>query len=111
MAALCLAFDIRDINKDRGQNVRTIPVRWGAPLTYRLIDLFLVLFVILAVLVEIDKGRLAVIIALLLSALVSKLAIMGSRRFRGDWYYLGVVDGMMLVQAGLVMLFLIFFSF
>jgi 4-hydroxybenzoate polyprenyltransferase len=111
MAALCLAFDIRDINKDHRQNVMTIPVRWGKSFTYRLIDLFLVLFLILAASVELDKGRLAVLIALSLSALVTKLAIIGSRRFIADGYYLGVVDGMMLVQAGLVMVALIFFSF
>jgi 4-hydroxybenzoate polyprenyltransferase len=64
MLVLCLAFDIRDIRKDREQNVMTIPVRCGERFTYRLIDLSLILFVILALLVEVDKGRLQVIVAL-----------------------------------------------
>jgi 4-hydroxybenzoate polyprenyltransferase len=102
MAALCLAFDIRDVEKDRTQGVHTVPVQWGTWLTYRLIDGLLLVFVALALLVEVDKRRPAVGLVLTASAAATALVIRSTRRWPSEEYYLGVVDGMMLLQAVLV---------
>lgn len=102
MLVLCLAFDIRDQQKDQLQSIRTIPIRFGAKLTYYLMDGLLVLFAILALLVEWQLGRLPILIALMLSAIVTKVVIRMTTRYTSELYYLGVIDGMMVMQALLV---------
>jgi len=104
MATLCLAFDVRDIEKDRAQDIRTLPVRRGIPYTHRLIDFLLLLFVVLAVLVEAELRRPVVALALTVSAACTAAVIRLTTRQTSEEYYLGVVDGMMLLQAGLVAL-------
>jgi 1,4-dihydroxy-2-naphthoate octaprenyltransferase len=99
MLVLCLAFDLRDQHKDSLQGIRTIPVRWGAPFTYRLMDVQLILFVVFAVLVEWQLNRWLILLALLASALLTKIAIRATSQFTSERYYLGVIDGMMMVQA------------
>lgn len=102
MLVLCLAFDLRDQHKDSLQGIRTIPVRWGTLFTYRLMDVLLILFVVFAVLVEWQFHRWLMLLALLASALLTKLAVRATALFAGERYYLGVIDGMMMVQALLV---------
>jgi len=102
MLILCLAFDLRDQHKDSVQGIRTIPVRWGASFTYRLIDMQLILFVVFAVLVEWQLHRWLMLLALLVSALLTKIAIRFTAQRTSERYYLGVIDGMMMVQALLV---------
>lgn len=102
MLVLCLAFDVRDQGKDEIQGIRTVPVRWGASFTYRLIDLLLILFSVLALLVEWRLNRPLMLLALWASALLTKLAIRATTTQKSELYYLGVLDGMMAVQALLV---------
>lgn len=104
MLTLCLAFDVRDVDKDRAHGVFTFPIRWGKGFTYALIDVLLVAFVVLAALVEADKRRPAVATALAISAFCTALAVRLTKRWTSEEYYLGVIDGMMLLQAALVAL-------
>lgn len=99
---LCLAFDVRDQQKDTVQNIRTIPVRWGSGLTYRLMDALLILFVIFAIGVEWKLHRYDVLLTLCFSALLTKLSLQATQKYTSEVYYLGVIDGMMIVQASLV---------
>lgn len=102
MLILCLAFDVRDQGKDEIQGIRTVPVRWGVPFTYRLIDLLLLFFSVFALLVEWKLNRPLMLFALWASALLTKLAIRATTTRRSELYYLGILDGMMIVQALLV---------
>jgi len=54
--------------------------------------------------VEWQLHRWLMLVALLASALLTKLAVRATAQFTSERYYLGVIDGMMMVQALLVML-------
>lgn len=103
MLVLCLAFDIRDQRKDEIQGIRTVPVRWGASFTYRVIDMLLIFFSIFALLVEWQLNRPLILLALWTSALLTKIAIQATKTQKSELYYLGILDGMMIVQSLLVM--------
>lgn len=106
MFALCVAFDIRDHLADAKAGIRTLPVRLGVARSYTLARLTLVAFVALilfgpAVTHGISAGPIE--LALLASAVATWVAIELSRRVqRSTWFYLGFIDGMMLLQAALV---------
>ncbi len=107
MLILCLAFDLRDQNKDEVQGIRTVPVRWGAGFTYRLIDLMLIFFSVFALLVEWRLNRPLMLLALWTSALLTKMTIRATTMPKSELYYLGILDGMMIIQALLVALSMI----
>lgn len=104
MLILCLAFDLRDQQKDAQQNINTIPVRWGAAFTYRLMNVLLSLFAVFALLVEWQLNRPFILLALWCSALLTKHAISDTYQLNSERYCLGVIDGMMVLQAALVVL-------
>ena len=104
MFVLCLLFDIRDIEIDRRENINTIPVLLGKRESYFLAYIVLVVFIILSVLQFFyydDKG---VLIAMLLSALITFYTAELSKKTNSDFVYLAGIDGMMLLQASLVYL-------
>ena len=104
--ALCVAFDIRDHLADARAGIRTLPVRLGVSRCYALARLTLLAFAILVFFgPAVSRGRAAgpIELALLVSAIATWFAIEFSRRAaRSTWYYLGFIDGMMLLQAALV---------
>lgn len=104
MLLLCLAFDVRDQRKDQLQGIHTVPVRWGTQFTYRLIDLLLIIFSVLALLVEWELNRPLMLLALWTSALMTKMTIRATTTQKSELYYLGILDGMMILQALLVAL-------
>lgn len=104
MFVLCLLFDIRDIEIDREENIRTVAVILGKKKSYNLAYISLVIFIILSVLQFFyfdDKG---VFLAMLLSAIATFFTIAVSKKANSDFIYLAGIDGMMLLQASLVYL-------
>jgi len=105
MFVLCLLFDIRDIEIDRQEHINTVAVRLGQTNSYRLANYCLLLFVGLSLAccyVSPDYGSLT---ALLISAGVTFAAIAFTKNAHSDFVYLAGIDGMMIVQALLVVLF------
>ena len=107
MFTLCVAFDVRDHLADARAGIRTLPVRLGVGGSYRLMRLTLLAFAALVIFgPAVVRGRAtvsAVDVALVASALATWVAVEAARRLgRSTWFYLGFVDGMMLLQAILV---------
>ncbi|MEO8765648.1 MAG: UbiA family prenyltransferase [Ginsengibacter sp.] len=101
---LCLVFDIRDIDVDRNENIRTLPVLLGKGKSYFTAYILLIGFVILSLLQFFyfdDKG---ILIAMLLSAAATFFTIELTKKTNSDFIYLAGIDGMMLLQAMLVYL-------
>ena len=99
---LCLLFDIRDMNTDRAEQRHTIPVVIGEQRSFWLCYGILAIIVILSV-YELSLGRpFTYFNAMLISALATAFMVHESRKVRSDYLYLAGVDGMMLLQAGLV---------
>ncbi len=102
MFVLCLAFDIRDMHTDRLAGIRTMPVRLGSPMAYRIADLCLILFLLLSVWQLGHTGNFIFFHAMLLSAMATKWMLEKTKKSDNEYLYLAGVDGMMLVQALLV---------
>jgi 4-hydroxybenzoate polyprenyltransferase len=102
MFVLCLLFDIRDLQTDKANGIRTLPVRIGIKNAYRLADLTLLLFVLLSAWQLSRTGEFIFFNAMLLSAICTKWIMQLSKKINNDYVYLAGVDGMMLLQALLV---------
>ncbi len=105
MIPLCAAFDIRDMETDKRQQIFTLPNAIGLKNTYRLMDLFLVIFGLLAVW---QYFRYFIGLRLLnafLIILILKIVIYYSKKADSDIFYLLFIDGMMLVYAVFIWVF------
>lgn len=105
MLPLCIIFNVRDVEADRTAGVRTIPVVYGVRATIMICLFSLFLFSALAIS---DRGFSLETIALIISAIASGILILKASENRNDYFYSFWIDGMILLQAGL--LFLLMFS-
>ena len=99
---LCLLFDIRDIEIDRKENIDTLAVKAGMRKSYLLCYFLIVIFIALSVIEFIYLPDAAHLLAMLISAAATIITIEQSKRKKSDFFYLAFVDGMMLLQALLV---------
>lgn len=104
MFVLCLLFDIRDIDVDRQENRKTLPVILGKKKSYFTARLVLFLFLILSCIQYYFYPEKGVFIAMLISAAVTFFIVELSKKINSDFVYLAGIDGMMLLQALLVYL-------
>lgn len=100
MLTLCVAFDLRDLIGDARLGIRTVAVRLGVARSILLMRLALLGFVGLVALGPAAPRPIEA--ALVVSAVVTWLVVEATRRARPNGFYLGFVDGMMLLQALLV---------
>jgi 4-hydroxybenzoate polyprenyltransferase len=100
--ALALLFDIRDYSKDKTLKTYTLPVMIGIPYSKGLSLLLIFLFMALAPV----HNTAAQTLALLLSGLFSSAVIIYAHEERPEYFFLGLADGMMLLQAMLVRAFI-----
>jgi len=99
---LCLLFDIRDAEIDKKENIATLAVKLGIKNSYNLCYFLLILFVVLSVIQFMYLNETSQLIAMLISALATALAIEYTKKHTSDVVYLAGIDGMMLLQALLV---------
>ena len=101
---LCLLFDIRDIEIDRKENIKTLAVFLGKKKSYIIVYIFLILFIILSLLQFFYFDNKSILTAMLLSAAATLFAVELTKKTNSDFVYLAGIDGMMLLQAMLVYL-------
>ena len=92
--ALAVLFDIRDFTRDQVTGIFTFPVMMGIPYTKALCLTVMLLFLLLTPL-HTDPADM---LALAGSGIVSAAVIILAGEDRPESYYLGLVDGMMLLQ-------------
>jgi 4-hydroxybenzoate polyprenyltransferase len=105
MFTLCVAFDIRDMQTDLEANIFTLPNLIGLRNSYRLMDFTILLFSLLSVFQYLRYPSVTRLVGALLSALVTKWAIEYTKKHPSDRAYLGLIDGMMLLYAMLVLMY------
>ena len=105
MFILCLLFDVRDIEIDDKENIKTLAVMLGKKKSYSLSYFLLVLFVGLSVIQYFFYPQMVFLLAMLVSSVLTWVIIELTKKTNSDFIYLAGVDGMMLVQAVLVYLF------
>lgn len=99
--AITLPFDVRDLERDRKAGIRTLPMALGPSGTRWLAVGLMVAFTGLSVLNygwQLDAASLP----MALSGLLTAAALWGSDEVRGELYYVGVLDGTMILQWALV---------
>jgi 4-hydroxybenzoate polyprenyltransferase len=101
---LCVAFDIRDMQTDLEAGISTLPNLIGIKNSYRLMDIALVLFATLSVVQYFRYPSAVRLGGELVAAVVTRLVIQYSKYHPSDRVYLGLVDGMMLLYAMLVLM-------
>lgn len=104
MFTLCVAFDIRDMQTDMDAGIATLPNMIGMKGSYKVMSISMILFIIMSVVQYIRHPSLSRVVAELIVAFSVKFAIDYSRDHPSDRAYLGLVDGMMLLYALLVLL-------
>ncbi|GJM31311.1 MAG: hypothetical protein DHS20C18_03120 [Saprospiraceae bacterium] len=104
--AIALPFDIRDIKVDQYNKVKTIPTRFGIYTTKRITGVVL-LFMMGMVLLnyQIDAYSAASCVALCLSAIQVFVLVYLSDRYQHDYFFSGLIDGAMILQFILVIIF------
>jgi hypothetical protein len=104
--AITLPFDIRDMQIDRHTRVKTLPAALGVRPALALA--FAALLLMLAMVwLNVHSGFYpsAALPALGISALLSAVLTGFANRVTHDYYFTGLIDGMMIVQFGLVAVF------
>lgn len=97
--AITLPFDVRDLKIDRHTRVATLPAFLGIPLTVALSFFLLLLMMVFAGMNRYPPGVMA---ALGASAALSAALSAFSWKIEHDYYFSGLLDGMMVVQFLLV---------
>ena len=105
MFILCLLFDIRDIEIDRTETIKTLAVMWGRKKSYLLSYWLLLFFVLLSIFQYLYLPQQGFLIAMLLSSLATYIIIGITKKSNSDFIFLAGIDGMMLLQAILIYLF------
>lgn len=101
--AITIPFDIRDLALDQGAQVDTLPGIWGI-VKAKKVALAALFIMLIFVGYNYGQGTYTIenALALLLSIAISALLIFGSNPRRHDYYYTGLLDGTMIMQAVLV---------
>ena len=103
--AITLPFDIRDLEIDQHTKVTTIPKKIGISKSIYLSLVCLALMILISsYLFAIHFYTPATYLALLISFLITARLISLSPRYTHDYFYTGALDGMMILQALLVIL-------
>ncbi|MEO6684134.1 MAG: UbiA family prenyltransferase [Ginsengibacter sp.] len=105
MFVLCLLFDMRDTEIDRETGIYTFPVRMGQNRSYYLAYIVLIVFLFLSGFQFVLWGNGGILIAMILSVLVTFIIIQMTKKNQSDFIFLAGIDGMMLLQALLVYVF------
>ena len=101
---LCLVFDIRDTEVDGKENRRTIPVIMGISKAYVVCYILLIVFVLLSLVQYLKIPDIAQLNSMLISAGATFIMIKYTQKNQSDLAHLACIDGMMLLQAILVII-------
>ena len=104
MLPLCIAFDIRDMRIDRQNRIFTLPNVIGLTNAYRLINLSLLVIVALAIWQYVRYPIPHRLISAIAIALLIKVIIHYSKRYKSDRYHLLAIDGVMIIYAMLIIM-------
>lgn len=98
--AICIPFDIRDIEIDKTENIFTVSQKFGENETRWIAFLFMILNIFL-IIAEFQVGLLSekIFIALLISAIINSVLVYMSSSKRSEYFYVVLIDGTMILQG------------
>jgi len=104
IAALTIPFDIRDLFEDRQSGLKTVPVMWGEKNAYLFCQVLLAGYVVLLFLFR-NGGFTPDFFALTITAVLAGWLIFKSKWEKNEYYYFFFVDGVLLLQYLVLLLF------
>lgn len=104
ITAMAIPFDVRDLFQDRSLGLKTIPVVFGEKNAYLLCQILLFGYLILLFLYH-NNGFNHIFFALMLSILLSGWLIFRSNIKKNEYYYFFYVDGILILQYVLLVIF------
>ncbi|QDG51962.1 hypothetical protein FIV42_14805 [Persicimonas caeni] len=104
--AITLPFDVRDMNRDAQAGIYTLPMTLGVHKTRWLAVGLMLIFVGLVV-AHYGLTVSSATIPMALSGLLTAAALWPSHKVHGELYYVGLLDGTMLLQGVLVVGYLV----
>lgn len=108
--AITIPFDIRDMEDDSLTNLKTIPLKIGVANSSKLSIVLITLFLIVTIVHYTFTSQSFLIIAYLISFLTT-LYFLSSKKIKNSrFYYYGILDGTMLLQGILVILFYLIYK-
>lgn len=100
MMAICIPFDLRDLEIDAADNVSTLPHILGEKKAKRLALGFMLIFMILIILeYTMRLTNIKIFIALMISAIITLALVLMSNSKRGEYFYVAAIDGTMILQG------------
>lgn len=102
MCAICLPFDIRDMEADRQSNLKTVPLRLGEDRSWALSYWLMGASAVFSLIYHLLYGETAYALSLCLSGFISLWLLKSDRMKQSYLYHYGVVDGLLILQALLV---------
>lgn len=104
MMAICIPFDIRDLEIDKADSISTLPLLIGENIARWLALGFMLAYSFLMI-PEYTLGiiNLKMFLVLLVSSLVSGAMVLMSNSKRSEYYYTAGIDGTMVLQGVLLM--------
>ncbi len=96
---LALCFDVRDMDFDTKENLKTIPIRYGIRQTQKLYKIVTLAFMLITSLhCFILRSSWGIGTAMILSIICTYFIVAKTSPRKSDYYYLFLVDGMMIIQ-------------
>lgn len=103
--AITIPFDIRDLTIDRQSGLKTIPTLIGERWSLRVSNMALLIFMLLCLFHYSVLNEWYILLAMILSALSTLFFINNQKMKKMAYYHYGLLDGTMLLQGILVLLF------
>ena len=109
MIAICIPFDIRDIEIDKTDNISTIPHILGENTTRWIAFSFMLVYILL-IIIEHDLWMFnrVTYYALMISAIINLGFVLMSSSKRSEYFYVAGLDGTMIIQGVLLMISTLF---
>src|SRR5665213_3513255 len=104
IATLTVPFNISDLFQDKQSGLKTVPTVWGEKNAYLFCQVLLAGYIVLLFLFE-DSGLNRDFWALTLTALLTGWLIFKSRREKNEYYYFFYLDGVLILQFVLLVVF------
>jgi 4-hydroxybenzoate polyprenyltransferase len=100
MIAICIPFDIRDLKIDQAENIHTLPQKIGETKTRWVAMVCMLLYcVIIFVDFILRMYPHKISLALLIASIINALLISLSNSKRGEYFYVVLIDGTMILQG------------
>lgn len=105
MIAICIPFDIRDLEIDKADNISTLPHMMGENTTRIMAFVFMIIYCTLIILeFYMNMFGQEVFIGLIVSAVINAVLVLMSSSKRNEYFYVAGLDGTMILQGVLLLI-------